>query len=98
MDTGRLYADQNGLLDRQTIKQCPGIAGAAACNDMTMLQSLSVEQVQARDGFGRTAVMLAALFNSWAVLKQLLLHPALIIWEDRQQWPVSAQPPCCDMS
>ncbi|KAL0027965.1 hypothetical protein WJX79_006525 [Trebouxia sp. C0005] len=26
LDTGRLYADQNGVIERQTIKLCPGVA------------------------------------------------------------------------
>ncbi|DBA97591.1 hypothetical protein WJX77_012135 [Trebouxia sp. C0004] len=84
LDTGRLYADQNGVIERQTIKLCPGVAGAAARNDVAMLHSLSAEQAAAQDGFGRTACMHAALFNSWAVLKQLLLQPMLINWEHRQ--------------
>ncbi len=84
LDTGRLYADQNGVIERQTIKLCPGVAGAAARNDVAMLQSLSAEQAKAQDGFGRTACMHAALFNSWAVLKRLLLQPTLINWEHRQ--------------
>ncbi len=84
LDTGRLYADQNGVIERQTIKLCPGVAGAAARNDIAMLHSLSAEQAAAQDGFGRTACMHAALFNSWAVLKQLLLQPTLINWEHRQ--------------
>jgi len=84
LDTGRLYADQNGVIERQTIKLCPGVAGAAARNDVALLHSLSAEQAQAQDGFGRTACMHAALFNSWAFLKQLLLQPMLINWELRQ--------------
>ena len=63
---------------------CPGVAGAAAKNDVAKLQSVFAEQVVAQDGFGRTAVMLAALFNSWEVLKELLLHPAWIDWDHGQ--------------
>lgn len=79
-----MYVNQNGIVARQTIKLCPGIAGAAAQNDVAKLQSVLAEQVVAQDGFGRTAVMLAALFNSWDVLKELLLHPAWIDWEHGQ--------------
>ena len=33
-------------------KLCPGIAGAAACNDVVTLQPLSSDQLVTRDGFG----------------------------------------------
>lgn len=92
LDTGRLYAGQNGVIERQTVKLCPGVAGAAARNDVAMLHSLSAEQAAAQDGFGRTACMHAALFNSWAVLKQLLLQPRLINWEHRQTEQASFLP------
>lgn len=88
-----MYANQSGVVARQTIKLCPGVAGAAAQNDVAKLQSVFAEQVATsgaqrqvatQDGFGRTAVMLAALFNSWEVVKELLLHPAWIDWEHGQ--------------
>ena len=89
LDTGRLYADENGVIQRQTIKLCPGIAGAAARNDVITLQSLSRDELVARDGFGRNAFMLAAKFDSWAVLQQLLLRPSVINWLDEQTAPVN---------
>ena len=84
LDTGRFYADADGNVARQTIKLCPGVAGAAACDDVAALQKLPLQAVKAKDGFGRTAAMLAALFNSWAVLQHLLYLPNGIDWSETQ--------------
>ena len=50
-----------------------------------MLHTLSLEGLLAKDPFGRTAVMLAAKFNRWAVLQQLLKLPDGIDWSERQK-------------
>ena len=68
-------------------KLCPGIAGTAACNDVIILQTVSFDQLVPRDGFGRSAFMLATKVDSWAALQQLLLRPFAINWSDEQSIP-----------
>ena len=75
VNIGRFYADTDGSIARQTIKLCPDMAGAVACNDVALLQALPQQAVRATDGFGRNAAMLAALFNNWAALQHLLQLP-----------------------
>lgn len=84
MDTGRFYADTHGSIVRQTIKLCPGMAGAVACNNLVLLQALPLQEIMATDGFGRTAAMLAALYNSWEVLHHMLQLPEGINWSQTQ--------------
>ena len=84
LDTGRFYAHAAGNVARQTIKLCPGIAGTAASNDVAALQKLPHGELRAKDAFGRTAPMLAALHNSWTVLQWLIELPDAIDWSETQ--------------
>ena len=84
LDSGRFYADATGTVARQTIKLCPGIVGAVACNDIALLGTQPLEALKTKDGFGRTVAMLAALFNSWAVLQHLLKIPDGVDWSETQ--------------
>lgn len=84
LDSGRFYADATGCVVRQTIKLCPGMVGAVACNNVALLKSQPLEALKTRDGFGRTAAMLAALFNSWDVLQHLLTVSGGIDWSESQ--------------
>ena len=89
MDTGRFFTDAAGIVARQTIKLCPGIPGAAARNDAGLLQLLPLQALWEKDGYGRTAAMLAAIFNSWDVLQQLLQLPGGIDWAETHKCHVS---------
>lgn len=60
------------------------MVGAVACNNIELLKSLPLEALKTKDGFGRTAAMLAALFNSWEVLQHLLTVSGGINWSESQ--------------
>lgn len=84
LDSGRFYADATGTVARQTIKLCPGMVGAVACDNIALLEVQPLEALKTKDGFGRTAAMLAALFNSWAVLQHLVKVPDAVDWSATQ--------------
>ena len=84
LDSGRFYADATGTVARQTIKLCPGMIGAVACDNIALLEVQPLEALKTKDGFGRTAAMLAALFNSWAALQHLLKTPDAVDWSETQ--------------
>lgn len=89
LDTGRFYADAHGSIAMQPIKVCPGVFGAAACNNVALLQPLPLHTLVATDAFGRSVAMLAAMFNSWAVLQHLLRLPGGIDWSALQNTQVT---------
>lgn len=89
LDSGRFYVDATGSVAKQTIKLCPGLVGAFACDDIALLETQPLEALKVKDGFGRTAAMFAALFNSWAVLQHLLKVPDGVDWCQSQSAPVS---------
>lgn len=89
LDTGRFYADAHGSIAMQPIKLCPGVFGAAACNNVALLQPLLLHTLRATDAFGRSVAMLAPMFNSWAVLQHLLRLPGGIDWSAIQNTQVT---------
>lgn len=86
LDTGTFYADAHGSIAMQPIKLCPG---AAACNNVALLQPLPLHTLMATDAFGRSVAMLAAMFNRWAVLQHLLRLPGGIDWSAIQDTQVT---------
>lgn len=80
MDTGLLCIGPDGHLVKLTIKKCPGVVGAVTRDDLAALEQLSSEQLQESDSFGRSAIMLAAMYRSWNSLIHLLQHPSSINW------------------
>ena len=84
LDIGVFYADATGTVAHQTIKLWPGTFGAVACNNVALLETQPLDALKTKDGFGRTAAMLAALFNSWAVLQHLLKVSDGVDWSETQ--------------
>ena len=66
--TGRLYIDASGDLAQQPAEDFLGAIGAVTSNNMPALQQLSLDQLQEVDLFGRSTVMLAAMFSNWPAL------------------------------
>ena len=83
MDTGRLYIDKAGTLRKESIKHCPGVVGAVTRDDIAMLKCtmLPISALKGPYAYGRTPIMLAALYRSWRVLIYLLQQPASIDWQ-----------------
>lgn len=69
------------------------MVGAVACNNVALLKMQPLEALKTKDGFGRTAAMLAALFNSWDVLQHLLRVSGGINWSESQSAQASSADP-----
>ena len=80
MDNGLLCMGPDGNLVKLTIKNCPGVMGAVTRDDVAALEQLSHDQLQESDAFGRSAIMLAAMYRSWNSLIHLLQQPSSIKW------------------